>query len=83
MVDEQALHRALTQGVIAGAGLDVLEEEPTPKDNPLFDLDNVIISPHQAGYSQETNYRAADFAYANIRRVVAGEPPESLVLPED
>ena len=58
VVDEQALHRALTQGVIAGAGLDVLEEEPTPMDNPLFDLDNVIISPHQAGYSQETNYRA-------------------------
>ncbi|MFQ6029489.1 MAG: 2-hydroxyacid dehydrogenase [Dehalococcoidia bacterium] len=83
VVDEKALYRALTEGTIAGAGLDVTEEEPTPPDNPLFDLDNVIISPHQAGYSQETNYRAADFAYANIRRVVAGEPPESLVLPED
>jgi D-3-phosphoglycerate dehydrogenase len=83
VVDEKALFRALKEGRIAGAGLDVLEEEPTPANNPLLDLDNVVITPHMAGWSSETNLRAADFAYANIHRALAGEPPESLVTPEE
>jgi phosphoglycerate dehydrogenase-like enzyme len=82
VVDEKALHRALTDGNIAAAGLDVLEEEPTPEDNPLFGLENAVITPHMAGMSQETNLRAAEFAYANIKRVLSGEAPESLVFPE-
>ena len=82
VVDEAALYRALTEGKIAGAGLDVLEVEPTPADNPLFDLDNVIITPHMAGQSQETALRAAHFAYGNILRTLNGEEPESLVTPE-
>ena len=82
VVDEPALYRALTEGKIAGAGLDVLEVEPTPTDNPLFDLDNVIITPHMAGQSQETALRAAHFAYGNILRVLNGEEAESLVTPE-
>ena len=82
VVDEAALLRALRDNQIAGVGLDVLEEEPTPVDNPLFDLDNVIITPHMAGTSHETNLRAADFAYTNILRVLAGEEPESLITPE-
>ena len=82
VVDEAALYRALTGGKIAGAGLDVLEVEPTPADNPLFDLDNVIITPHMAGQSQETALRAANFAYGNILRVLGGEEAESLVTPE-
>ena len=82
VVDEAALYRALTEGKIAGAGLDVLEVEPTPADNPLFDLDNVIITPHMAGQSQETALRAAHFAYANILRVLNGQAAESLVTPE-
>ena len=82
VVDEVALYRALTEGKIAGAGLDVLEVEPTPADNPLFDLDNVIITPHMAGQSQETALRAAHFAYGNILRVLGGEAAESLVTPE-
>jgi len=83
VVNEKALYRALRAGRIAGAGLDVLEEEPTPADNPLFQLDNVVITPHMAGWSDETNLRAAEFAFSNIRRVLAGQPPESLVTPED
>ena len=83
VVNEKALYRALRAGRIAGAGLDVLEEEPTPVDNPLFQLDNVVITPHLAGWSDETNLRAAEFAFSNIRRVLAGQPPESLVTPED
>ena len=82
VVDEAALYRALTEGKIAGAGLDVLEVEPTPTDNPLLDLDNVIITPHMAGQSQETALRAAHFAYANILRVLNGHQAESLVTPE-
>ena len=82
VVDEAALYRALTEGQIAGAGLDVLEVEPTPAENPLFDLDNVIITPHMAGQSQETALRAAHFAYGNILRVLNGSEAESLVTPE-
>ena len=82
VVDEAALYRALTEDKIAGAGLDVLEVEPTPTDNPLFDLDNVIITPHMAGQSQETALRAAHFAYGNILRVLNGGEAESLVTPE-
>ena len=82
VVDEAALYRALTEGQIAGAGLDVLEVEPTPAENPLFDLDNVIITPHMAGQSQETALRAAHFAYGNILRVLSGGEAESLVTPE-
>jgi phosphoglycerate dehydrogenase-like enzyme len=82
VVDEAALYRALTEGQIAGAGLDVLEVEPTPADNPLFDLDNVIITPHMAGQSGETALRAAQFACGNILRVLSGAEAESLVTPE-
>ncbi len=82
VVDEAALYRALTEGKIAGAGLDVLEVEPTPAENPLFDLDNVIVTPHMAGQSQETALRAAHFAYGNILRVLNGGEAESLVTPE-
>ena len=60
----------------------MLEVEPTPQDNPLFDLDNAVITPHMAGPGEESTQRAADFAYYNIVRVLAGEEPESLVTPE-
>ena len=83
VVDENALHHALQSGIIAGAGLDVLEKEPTPADNPLFDLDNVVITPHMAASSYETDLRAGDFAYSNIKRVLFGEPPQSLIVLED
>lgn len=51
VVDEQALIRALADGRIAGAGLDVFEEEPLPKDSPLLRMDNVLLSPHNANSS--------------------------------
>ncbi len=82
VVDEKALYRALVDGQIAAAGLDVLEVEPTPKDNPLFGLNNVTITPHMGGLTDEAFERCAAFAYANIGRVMAGETPESLVFPE-
>jgi D-3-phosphoglycerate dehydrogenase len=51
VVDEAALIRALSEGWIGAAGLDVCEEEPIAKDNPLLKLDNVVMTPHIAGYS--------------------------------
>ena len=81
LVDEKALYQALKNKRIAGAALDVLEEEPPSPDNPLFDLDNVVITPHMAAFSHETYVRYANFAYANIKRALAGEPPESLIIP--
>ena len=83
VIDEKALYQALKDGLIAGAGLDVLEKEPTPEDNPLFELENVVITPHMAGTSHETDLRAGDFAYSNIKRVLSGERPESLITIED
>lgn len=82
VVDEKALYEALTKGVIAGAGLDVLEVEPTPVDNPILDLENVVVTPHTAGPSYETVLRGAAFVYENIQRVVTGQPPESVVTPD-
>jgi len=53
VIDEPALARALTEGVIAAAGVDVLEDEPPQPDNPLLKLDNIVITPHAAGFSDE------------------------------
>ena len=82
VVGEEALYRALVDGQIAAAGLDVLEEEPPSKDNPLLDLGNVVVTPHMAYQSVETSGRAAEFAYANISRALAEETPQSLAIPE-
>ncbi|MEE8443083.1 MAG: phosphoglycerate dehydrogenase [Dehalococcoidia bacterium] len=82
VVDETALYEALTSGRIAGAGLDVLEVEPTPVDNPILGLDNVVVTPHLAGSSYETVLKGAAWAYENIQRVMAGQPPESMVTPD-
>ncbi|GIX48340.1 MAG: 2-hydroxyacid dehydrogenase [Candidatus Tectimicrobiota bacterium] len=81
VVDEEALYHALTTGQIAGAGLDVLQQEPPPADHPLFKLDNVVFTPHTAGPTWETWTRAFRNAYDNIQRVAAGSPP-LWVIPE-
>jgi len=81
VVDEVALHKALTSGQIAGAGLDVMVEEPPKPDHPLFALDNVIFTPHMAGPTWENWTRAFRNAFDNIQRVAAGQPP-FWVIPE-
>ena len=81
VIDERALYEALRDGRIAGAGLDVLEQEPTPNDNPLLDLDNVIVTPHQSGVSRESGPRGTRFALENARRAVNGEPILSVIRP--
>ena len=82
VVDEPALADAIRRGEIAGAGLDVLEEEPTAADNPLLDMDRVVVTPHMAGNSVEAYEKSRVFAVANAARVIRGEEPQSVVLPE-
>ncbi len=82
VIDESALADAISRGEIAGAGLDVLEEEPTPTDNPLLDMDRVVVTPHLAGNSVEAYEKSRVFALANAARVIRGEEPQSIVLPE-
>ncbi len=75
VVDEAALIDALQSGRIAGAGLDVFEQEPVDPDNPLLQMDNVVVTPHIAGTTWNTWFRRAEFAYANMHRVWNGEAP--------
>jgi len=79
VVDEAALIRALRAKKIMAAGLDVLEEEPTPADNPLLDMDNVLITPHLAAFAQESYQKSHTFAVQNVARVARGEAAESVV----
>ena len=80
-VDNAALFRALKEGWIAAAGLDDTEEEPakrrhwSPKDNPLFTLDNVLVTPHSAYYSEESIRMAREVAASEVARVLTGERP--------
>ena len=79
VVDEAALLDTLTQRRIYGAGLDVFEEEPTPSDNPLLELNNVTVGPHMAGRTGESFPRRVTFSFENMERVWAGQAPESVV----
>ena len=81
VVDEVALHRALSSGQIAGAGLDVFDQEPPAPDNPLFNLDNVVLTAHMAGPTQDSNIARLRNAFDNVQRVARGEAP-LWVIPE-
>ena len=74
VVDEQALIRALNEGWIAGAGLDVKAEGPLPADSPLYRMHNVILTPHISGHSAQYDTRLAALFADNLRRYCAGEP---------
>lgn len=74
-VNEKALYRALKDKWIAGAALDVLEKEPASLDNPLLTLDNVIITPHIAGTTEESLVRMATTAAEDIVRFLKGQTP--------
>ncbi|MFB6155418.1 MAG: D-2-hydroxyacid dehydrogenase [Haloferacaceae archaeon] len=73
VVDESALERALQSHRIRGAALDVFEEEPLPADSPLWDLSNVVVTPHTAGATPHYLERCADLVAENYERFVAGE----------
>ena len=79
VVDEDALHRALTEGQIAAAGLDVMVEEPPAPNHPLLALPNVTLTPHSAGPTWENWTKAFRNAFDNIQRVAAGGRPRWVI----
>jgi phosphoglycerate dehydrogenase-like enzyme len=81
VVDENALHQALTSGTIAAAGLDVMVEEPPKKNHPLFSLPNVTLTPHSAGPTWDNWAKAYRNGFDNIQRVESGRAP-FWVVPE-
>lgn len=82
VVDEKALYKVLKEGKIAGAGLDVFEQEPTPADNPLLKLDNVVVAPHISSASHETRSKMAEMVAENLVAFFEGRQPPNLVNPE-
>lgn len=79
LIDEQALFEALRTGEIAGAGLDVFEEEPPAQPHPLWELDNVLVTPHMAAHTDESLARMAVGAAEEIVRVLGGRAPKHCV----
>ncbi|MBI5285740.1 MAG: D-2-hydroxyacid dehydrogenase [Chloroflexi bacterium] len=81
VVVEAALIEALREKRIAGAALDVFDKEPLPADSPLWDMENVLVSPHISGGTEIYNQRAVDIFVRNLRRYLAGEALENVVDP--
>ena len=79
MIQEEALIKALQERWIAGAGLDVVEQEPLPQESPLWDMENVVITPHHAGASPYAVDRFIKIFTENLRRYQAGEPLMNVV----
>lgn len=82
LVDSDALYTALTEGLIAGAGLDVTEPEPINPDNPLLELENVIFTGHSAYFSETSVVEQRKGPIDEIARVLSGEWPSALVNPQ-
>jgi len=82
LIDESALLKALKEGEIAGAGLDVFESEPPEHENPLLHLPNVVVTPHMAGWSDKAVYREQKEAALEIKLVLEGERPRYPINPE-
>jgi len=82
VVDEKALYEALKENRMAGAGLDVFEHEPTPVDNPLLKLDNLVVAPHISSASYETRSQMAEMVAENLVAFFEGRKPPNLVNPD-
>ena len=82
IIDEPALIDALRNGVISGAGLDVYDPEPPLPGNPLFDMENVVLMPHQAGVTDEAWTAICDAAVQNVRAIFKGGKPFHVVNAE-
>jgi phosphoglycerate dehydrogenase-like enzyme len=82
VVDEAALTRALQEDRIAGAALDVFEQEPPADDCPLFSLHNVVLTPHMASFTDEGRSRMGITVVEEVLQVLKGEKPRFLVTPD-
>jgi len=82
IVDEEALALALRQRQIAGAGLDVFETEPPNPNHPLFQLPNVIVTPHMAGMTRESVVRISTTVAQGVLDVLQGRRPQYVFNPE-
>jgi D-2-hydroxyacid dehydrogenase (NADP+) len=80
VVDQDALVDALDDGVVAGAALDVFETEPLPSESPLWDREDVIVTPHAAGMTDDYADRVAAIVRENLRRLASGESPANRVV---
>ena len=78
-MDETALAAAMQGGHLAGAALDVAEREPLSADSPLWDLPNVILTPHLAGASGPKERRCVEILCNNLRHYANGEPLQNVV----
>jgi len=78
-VDEPALIEALKTGHLRGLAADVFSREPLPEDSPLWDMPNVIISPHSASTADSENQKLTDIFCDNLRRYLKGEPMRNLL----
>jgi D-3-phosphoglycerate dehydrogenase len=83
IVEETALYDALVSGKLAGAGLDVFEQEPPPRGHSLFELPNVIMAPHVAGVTREAVDRMSEQTARNILSALDGEPIRQNVINQD
>lgn len=83
LIDHEALHRAIIQGRLAGAGIDVFDPEPPSPDNPLFGLPNVILTPHLSWYSVESGEAIRRKIVEEIRLFQAGVPPTHWINRDD
>lgn len=79
IIDEAALARAIQEKKIAGAGLDVFEQEPVQPDNPLLKMDSVVMLPHSAWFSDEAYVRLRTFVAQEAARVLSGHLPKTIV----
>ena len=82
VVDEKALCKALKDGWIAGAALDVFEQEPIPLDSPLLKMDNVVLAPHISSASLQTRSRMAEMVAENLVAFFEGKKPPNLINPD-
>jgi len=79
LINEKELIKALEDKIIGGAGLDVTEEEPLPRDSMLWDMENVVLTPHHSGWSEKYMDRAIDLFCVNLKAYLANKPLPNLV----
>ena len=82
LIDENALAKSIYEGHLSGAGLDVVEPTPPKPNNPLLNLENVIITPHTAFFSQASTLELEQRTANEIIRVISGNKPENWINPE-